>query len=230
MAFQAGSLNVGGYMSCHRFVSHVTGFGTLFGYEVYHIGLTEALSTLAVPLFFLLGCMISGFLVDVRLKLHKKPKYYISFGLIFFLITLTWLLGINHIFGEFGEAYDMTRSYFLLVLLCLSCGIQNATVTSVSNSVVRTTHLTGPTTDLGIGLARVMSGERLQGKIDIRNEIKANFMRAGIIMFFIVGAVSGGYLYKNFAYQAFFMPVLTSGLLFFTMIFFQFFRRPAVRT
>jgi uncharacterized membrane protein YoaK (UPF0700 family) len=34
MAFQAGVLNIGGFMACHRFVSHVTGFATFFGYEL----------------------------------------------------------------------------------------------------------------------------------------------------------------------------------------------------
>jgi uncharacterized membrane protein YoaK (UPF0700 family) len=84
MAFQAGVLNIGGFMACHRFVSHVTGFATFFGYEINQKDSSHAIGMLIVPLFFLLGAMVSAQLVDIRLKLHKKPKYYISFGLIFY--------------------------------------------------------------------------------------------------------------------------------------------------
>lgn len=84
MAFQAGILNIGGFLACNSFVSHVTGFATLFGYQIQRSNLEGALIFLSVPFFFLVGSMISGFLVDVRLKQHKKPKYFISFGVIFF--------------------------------------------------------------------------------------------------------------------------------------------------
>ena len=31
LAFLGGHVNAGGYLACHRFVSHVTGFATLAG-------------------------------------------------------------------------------------------------------------------------------------------------------------------------------------------------------
>ena len=82
MAFQAGILNIGGFMACHRFVSHVTGFATFFGHEVIQGSYNHALGMLMVPLFFLFGCMLSGQLVDIRLRLHKQPKYFLSFGFV----------------------------------------------------------------------------------------------------------------------------------------------------
>ena len=151
MAFQAGLINIGAFMACHRFVSHVTGFATFFGYEVNQPDKSHAVGMLVVPLFFLFGCMLSCQLVDIRLKLHKRPKYYITFGLIFALNCAVLALGVFGYFGAFGEALEFGRDYSLLILLCLICGIQNGTVTTVSKSVIRTTHLTGITTDLGLG-------------------------------------------------------------------------------
>jgi uncharacterized membrane protein YoaK (UPF0700 family) len=52
MAFQAGVLNIGGFMACQRFVSHVTGFATLFGLEVSQSASHLYAGTLAVPVFF----------------------------------------------------------------------------------------------------------------------------------------------------------------------------------
>jgi len=219
MAFQAGVLNIGGFMACHRFISHVTGFATFFGYEINQTDSSHAIGMLIVPLFFLLGVMISGQLVDVRLKLHKKRKYYISFTLIFLLLLIVWFGGIYGFFGNFGQPLNSSGDYFLLILLCLVCGIQNGTITSVSKSVIRTTHLTGITTDLGIGIVRILNQNKIDEPID--NEIKASYMRLGIILFFVLGSVIGGYVFKQLAYMGFIIPVLTSGCLLVAMIYFQ---------
>ncbi len=219
MAFQAGLINIGGFMACHRFVSHITGFATFFGYEINQADTSAALSMLMVPMFFLFGCMISGFLVDIRLKLHLKPKYYIAFGLMFFLISLVLIGGMVGYFGLFGEPYEYIRDYILLAMLCLVCGIQNGTITTVSKSAVRTTHLTGPTTDLGVGLVRFLYRRRI--KDEYGSETQANLTRIGIILFFILGSILGGYAFKNLGYAGFAVPAATSGLLFFLMFYFQ---------
>jgi uncharacterized membrane protein YoaK (UPF0700 family) len=219
MSFQAGILNIGGFMACHHFVSHITGFATFFGYEINQSDNSHAFGMLAVPLFFLFGSMLSGQLVDIRLKLHRRPKYYIAFGLIFFLLCLVLSLGILGYFGKFGEPFELSRDYSLLILLCLICGIQNGTITSVSKSVIRTTHLTGVTTDLGLGIVRFLNRNKIKGEIE--NEVHANLMRMGIIFFFGLGSVVGGYVFKKLEYAGFFVPVLTSGLLFGAMLYFQ---------
>jgi uncharacterized membrane protein YoaK (UPF0700 family) len=219
LAFQAGLLNIGGFMACHQFVSHVTGFATFFGYEINQIDSSHAFGMLAVPLFFLFGCMLSGQLVDIRLKLHKKPRYHITFGIIFLLLCIILFTGTMGYFGEFGQSTEIARNYTLLALLCLTCGIQNGTITTVSKSVIRTTHLTGITTDLGIGIVRFLNRNRLKGEVS--TEVHANFMRAGIIFFFGFGSVCGGYIFKKFGYAGFWVPTLTSGILFWLMFYFQ---------
>lgn len=163
--------------------------------------------------------MLSGQLVDIRLKLHKRPKYYLTFGLIFFLISIVLVLGVFEYFGKFGQPLEVSRDYALLALLCLTCGIQNGTITTVSKSVIRTTHLTGVTTDLGIGIVRFLNRKSLQGEIG--NEVHANLMRAGIIFFFGFGSVLGGYVFNKLEYLGFLIPALTSGILFGAMLYFQ---------
>ncbi len=222
LAFQAGLLNIGGFMACHRFVSHVTGFATFFGYEINQPDNSHAFGMLIVPLFFMFGCMLSGQLVDIRVRLHKRPKYYLTFGVIFSLICAVLILGVSGYFGKFGEPMEFYRDYILLVILCLTCGIQNGTITSVSKSVIRTTHLTGITTDLGLGIVRFLNRERL--KNDMANEVHANLMRAGIIFFFGFGSVFGGYAFSKLQYWGFVIPAITSGSLFGLMLYFQIFK------
>jgi uncharacterized membrane protein YoaK (UPF0700 family) len=219
LAFQGGLLNMGGYMACHTFVSHITGYATLFGYEVHHQDITFASGLVLVPVFFLFGAMISGLLVDLQIKLQRKPRYYIVFGVLFGLLAFVAISGFNGFFGKFGEPLDQSRDYTLLAILCLVCGIQNGTITLVSRSVVRTTHLTGVTTDLGIGLVRVLNRDLLHGKID--DEWKANFMRIGIIVFFTLGSALGYSAYNSWGFRGFIFPCAISGALFSVTVYFQ---------
>lgn len=219
LSFQAGLLNIGGFMACHSFVSHVTGFATLFGVELGNENYMQAIAILLVPGCFLLGAMLSAALVDLRLKLGRKPKYYLVFGVLFFLILLVEICGFNGAWGHFGESVEHFRDYILLGLLCTICGIQNATVSLVSKSVVRTTHLTGVTTDLGIGLVRILNRNRLRGKL--QDEGVANLMRVGIIGSFVLGSAAGFWVFKDLQFRGFIVPTFISGTLFFLTLYFQ---------
>ncbi len=218
LAFQAGLLNIGGLMACHSFVSHVTGFATLFSLEYESGNYPQALGLLIIPLTFLLGCMVSGILVDLRLKLKKDPKYYIVFGFLFLLTLAIAVGGFNNGFGEFGLPLSSVRGYILVSLLCFTCGVQNGTITLVSKSVVRTTHLTGVTTDLGIGLIRVLNSKRIEG---VEDEWKANLMRIGIISFYTFGSAAGVPIFRDWKFRGFILPCIISGLLFAMAIYFQ---------
>ncbi len=220
MAFQAGLLNTGGFLACHSFVSHVTGYATLFGVSLKEKDIFYAMGLLAVPFLFLAGAMISGVLVDIRLKLNKKPRYYISFGVMFVLISIVFLGGITGYFGTFGEPLELSRDYTLLALLCLVCGIQNGMVTTVSKSVIRTTHLTGITTDLGIGIVRYLNKSKLPDDF-VKNEANANMMRASIIIFFGFGCVLGAFLFTKIKYYGFLVPILTMGILLMKSLYYQ---------
>jgi uncharacterized membrane protein YoaK (UPF0700 family) len=226
LAFQAGILNIGGFMACQHFVSHVTGYATLMGFEIGRGSYAQAFGVAVVPIFFLVGAMMSGILVDLRVKLRKKPQYYVVFGVLFLLILTVVVLGFNNYFGKFGRPEQSFREYVLLALLCLICGMQNGTITLVSRSVVRTTHLTGVTTDLGIGLVRVMNRRRLEGVIE--NEDRANLMRIGIILHFTMGSVIGMMIFRHWGYRGFLFPTAISGGLFFTTFYYQVIRPMAL--
>jgi len=212
LAFQGGVLNVGGFMACQRFVSHVTGFASYFGIEVSEGNSLQAFGMLLVPALYLCGAMISGQLVDVPLKRRKDPHYEVTFGLLFGLLLIVVICGFNGIFGNFGEHFGRLSNYVLLALLCLVCGIQNGTVTTVSRAVIRTTHLTGITTDLGIGIVRVLNTKHFHDQT--YDEIRANLMRIGIIFFFCVGSAVGALVFARTGYRGFLLPTLITAALF----------------
>ncbi len=210
MAFQAGTLNTGGFLACHRFVTHTTGFATLFGSEIAQGHLTTAIGIVTVPIFFLVGNILSAYLVDRRINLHLKPYYTAVFFLMFSFVAIIFTLGQMNFFGDFGGEVSIAQDYTLLALLCLTSGLQNATVTSASGAVVRTTHLTGITTDLGIGITRLFSRAYRKSR---NEEIKANWMRIGIISSFILGSWISASIFIYAQYGGFIIPLIICALL-----------------
>jgi uncharacterized membrane protein YoaK (UPF0700 family) len=107
------------------------------------------------------------------------------------------------VFGEFGH-YDLKANHLLLAILCLACGIQNAVVSTATGLILRSTHLTGTTTDLGTGLVRCLWMPR--NSPERRLERRFNAMRAGQIAAFILGASIGAYVFPHWHYLAFALP------------------------
>lgn len=212
LAFQAGSINAGGYLACHKFVTHTTGFATAFGTEFASGKLLAALSMVSVPLFFLAGTMTSAYFVDHKIANAQKPRYDLLFLLVIISMLVVVFLGLRGTFGEFGAEVFNRADYGLLAILCLASGIQNASITSASGSVVRTTHLTGITTDLGIGLVRLFSKGLPQQTKQV--ELKANIMRAGIIGFFILGSAASAFIFIHAKYLGFLIPATTATMIF----------------
>jgi uncharacterized membrane protein YoaK (UPF0700 family) len=206
LSFNGGFINAGGFLATGKFVSHVTGFATLFGVELVNHAFRDALGLLTVPLFFLLGSFLAGLFIDRPLQLGKNPHFDYVMGLCAVcLFTATGGGELLH-FGVFGEIIKFKQSYVLMVLLCLACGLQNGAITSSSANTVRTTHLTGLTTDLGLGLARVLTFYQQKKKAERNAHV--NRLRAGSILSFVLGSVVGAWIFTYVGYRGFIIPGL----------------------
>jgi uncharacterized membrane protein YoaK (UPF0700 family) len=206
LSFLAGNINTGGYLACHRFVSHVTGFATLTGVDFAFELWAEALGILSVPLFFLFGVLISAYYVDRRVHAGKRPRYALVMGFETVCLFFAGLGGVLGLWSEFGKELVLSRDFAFLALLCMASGIQNAALSSSSGSTLRTTHLTGTTTDLGIGLVRWATYSRKDARRKL--EMRGNVFRIGLIVSFIIGSAVGAVLYVKFHYWGFVLPVL----------------------
>ncbi len=203
LAFQGGFLNVAGLLTVHIFVSHVTGFSAHFSVNLLKGNFLTSLYFMLVPLFFLLGAFFSCLFTEIRKKNRKHPGYInilCTLSSIFFLISI---LGVNNYFGNFGEPFANFRDFILLSTLAFACGSQNAIFTHFSKSIVRTTHLTGITTDLGIGLAKYfISGDQEERLI--------NKVRIDIIISFILGSILSVYILPKLQFLGFLIPAVIS--------------------
>ncbi len=208
LAFQAGYINAAGFIACHRFVSHMTGFGTQIGVSLGEGQLLTAFEMLLAPVSFIAGCILSGHLIDKRIYRGFEPHVRTSVMIQFSLLLAVFIGGSFEIFGTFGEPLELQRDFILLFILCFMCGLQNATFTSLTNGQIRTTHLTGLSTDIGIHLVR-------NKYIDVNDEKRkelylVNWLRIYTFVSFFTGSAISAILMVIGEYQGFLLPVGTS--------------------
>jgi uncharacterized membrane protein YoaK (UPF0700 family) len=208
LAFMSGTINAGGFLACGRFVTHVTGFAAFLGIDVANGEYALALGMLVVPLIFLLGSFVSGGLIDVRIREGREPRYDLVMLMVTTALVLSAVGGNLGWFGVFqGEGGAVQADIGLIILLCFASGLQNALISTSSGAVIRTTHLTGLTTDLGIGLAKALSAPDAAAT---PHELVNNKIRAGIIGSFVLGSAAGTFAFLRLEYWAFLIPALIS--------------------
>lgn len=182
----AGSVNAIGLMSFqHQAISHLSGTMTLLGSALISPS-PSTVHLIMVVLSFLLGSMFSGWFIDNQaLKLGRR--YGVALCIEGSLLLLA-LLALMHDF-VWGQ-------YFASA----ACGLQNAMITTFSGAIIRTTHMTGIVTDLGI-----MLGARLKGvPFDRRKAKLFSFIIAG----FILGGCLGASLYTQLGILSLLFPAL----------------------
>jgi len=205
LAFLSGSVNAGAFLGCARFVTHVTGFATHFGVDMVEGRFVDALGMLTVPVFFVAGAMGSALLVNRRIETGREPRYDLVMLLVAACMVLSALGGHFHWFGRFGDVAHIQSDFFLLVLLCGASGLQNAAITSASKGSVRSTHLTGIATDLGIGFVKILY-TNLDDRTAMTRRVRTQGIRIVLVFSFILGSVAGAWLFIEVHYLGFLLP------------------------
>ena len=212
LGFQAGFLNAFGFLACGRYVTHITGFGTQIGIALGEKSYFIALELLGFPLAFIFGAFASGFLTSARLERELKPRYdVVTLVLPIGILTLLYL-GQSGYFGIFGENLIRTRDFALLFSLSFLAGMQNGCFATLTKGQIRTTHLTGISTDMGTDLARIWFG-----KMNDRERMltkRTNFTRLATFIAFASGSILSVLTTERFDYLALAIPLVTSGSIF----------------
>lgn len=185
LALGAGCINVIGLLGVeHQSISHLSGTATLVGGAVIN-NHSELLHLILILLSFLLGAAVSGLFLSGR-SINSARHYDSLLMIEGILLTIAmFLMQENSFLGHY--------------LASCACGIQNALATRYSGAIVRTTHVTGIFTDLGI-----MLGARLRGETFDRRKALLFVL---IIVGFISGGVLGTLLFTHFGFLAFVAPI-----------------------
>ena len=191
LSFVAGIVNIVGVLNLATLTTNVTGHFAFFAVLFLKKDYLKAISYLLFILFFLIGAFVSNLIVEISLRKKIKLAHAIP---LFFEIAILCFIGLSQYWFVIDE-----NQYYIAYVLLFAMGLQNALVTQISQSTVRTTHLTGLFTDLGIELSQLF----FYKKTTVYNQLTRNiYLRLSIIIFFFLGCVIGGFLYTILKLEA----------------------------
>lgn len=186
----AGMVNAVGYLGFeHQAVSHMSGTTTQLGIALADGDVVSIGHLWGVLIAFSLGAMLSGMIIqDSTLRLGRR------YGIALALESLLLLAAI--------PLFKQQQIWGALVA-AMACGLQNAMATTFSGAAIRTTHLSGMFTDLGIGLGHLLRGMPLQ--------VRRLTLSGLIISGFLAGGIFGAMLFTRLRYDALLAPALLTG-------------------
>ncbi|MFQ3180624.1 MAG: uncharacterized membrane protein YoaK (UPF0700 family) [Polaribacter sp.] len=185
LSFVAGIVNVTGFLAFKQLATNVTGHFALFITDVADFKFWKGTIYFLYIFSFLFGSFSSSFLIE-KFKANRKLNVFVLPTLIECFILMSIALISNVV--------DIDYPNLIVCLLLFAMGMQNSFVTKISNAIVRTTHLTGLFTDLGIELSQLFFPKTHPNREKIKATIK---LRIFIICFFFLGGIIGGYLYSG---------------------------------
>lgn len=186
----AGAVNAVGFLGYHQqFLSHMTGTVSVLGVELAQARYDVALHALAILLAFFAGCIACGMIVR-QSQLRLGRRYGVALSLESAALFLAFV---------FLRRGAYAGDYFA----ALACGLQNAMVTTYSGASMRTTHVTGMVTDLGLALGHLARGEKIDWFI---------FRMYGVLLLgFFAGGVVGALGFGRYGYGTLLIPATLSG-------------------
>jgi len=187
LSFIAGIVNITGLLSARTLTTNVTGHFAYFAEEVVNQNYAIAFIYLFFILSFLFGSFVSNLLIEIVSRIKPQQSFLLPMILEIILLSFVALFGTRSLFSN----YD---GQLIAYTLLFSMGLQNSLVTKVSQSVVRTTHLTGLFTDLGIELSQLFF---YRHEAELKNLKKSIYLRLTIISFFFTGCIAGGFYFKT---------------------------------
>lgn len=192
LAFVAGAADAGGFFAAHHYTSHMSGVVSSMASDTALGNAALVLIGIASVLSFFSGSFLTT--LFVRWARAKKIESVYALPLLAEAILLL-LFGLQgRVIAEECDAIG------LIVLLCFSMGLQNAIITKLSDAVIRTTHVTGMVTDIGIAAGRLLSAKWEAGDVDVEHEADMMRLLASLVALFFVGGVVGALGFRHIGF------------------------------
>jgi len=199
LAFVAGAINAGGFLAVQRYTSHMTGIISSVADDLAAGSIVMALAGLSMLLAFIGGAATTAITINWARRRQLHSKYALALMLEAALLLVFGLVGAN--LSAFVHLLVPTA----VLLLCFIMGLQNAIVTKISQAEIRTTHMTGVVTDLGIELGRLLYWNRAKEGNEV-HVVRANrdklFIHATILGLFFGGGLVGALAFKALGFSA----------------------------
>lgn len=209
LTFNAGAINAGGFLAVDEYTSHMTGVVSTMADELALGHIEMVLGALVSLAAFLVGAATSAIMINWARRRHSRHEYSMPL-----LLEAALLLA----FGLLGEYHRVIGTSIALTIAVLSflMGLQNAMITKVSNAEIRTTHVTGLVTDIGIELGKLLYWNRSPDTVN-KPAVRANQrklkLHSTLVLTFFLGGVLGALGFKHVGYSATVPPAIMLAIL-----------------
>jgi uncharacterized membrane protein YoaK (UPF0700 family) len=196
LAFVAGAINAGGFIAVHQYTSHLTGLISSAADNLVLGAWEPALAAFGAALAFLLGSACTALTVNYGRRRGLASEY--ALPLLFEALLLL-------AFGVLGARLASIGALSVpgtVMLLCFMMGLQNALVTKISQAEIRTTHMTGIVTDIGIEVGRMLYWNRDPAQPKVAANRSRLRLLVSLLLGFFSGALAGALGFKHAGYLA----------------------------
>jgi uncharacterized membrane protein YoaK (UPF0700 family) len=198
LAFVAGAANAGGFLAVGQYTSHMSGIVSSLA---DNLALGEGglvVAGLSSLLSFLVGAAASAILINWGRRRHLHSLYAMPLMLEAILLLC---------FGLIGSNLEHHRVLFVPATVCLLCfvmGLQNAMITKISRAEIRTTHVTGLVTDIGIELGKLFywNASPVAGGDPVRADRQKLALLGSLLLAFLSGGLAGAIGFKHLGFIA----------------------------
>lgn len=199
LAFVAGATNAGGFLAVDQYTSHMTGIVSSMADYLAINQLEVVLTGFGSVASFVAGAAYSAILINWgrHHRMHSEYAY-----------PLLWEAGLLLCFGLMGGYFELHQNGFVpitVMLLCFIMGLQNAIITKISKAEIRTTHMTGIITDIGIEIGKMLyinSQEESAHYTPVRANMARFRLLLSLLAAFFTGGVLGALGFKYVGYKS----------------------------
>ncbi|UIN23642.1 YoaK family protein [Herbaspirillum frisingense] len=203
LAFIAGAVNAGGFLAVGQYTSHMSGIVSSLADNLV-LGETLLLvSGASALLSFLLGAACSAVMINWARRRGLHSEYAMPLMLEAMLLLCFGILGSNL------ENHRLLFVPVTVALLCFVMGLQNAMISKISRSEIRTTHVTGLVTDIGIEIGKMCYwtlAPRQPGEMHQEDPVpgarRKFLLLSSLLLMFFVGGVAGALGFKAVGFVA----------------------------
>lgn len=207
LALAAGAVNASGFFGFSTLVTNVTGHFASAAHSVVTADWIFALEAVLWVFSFAIGAFSSTALM---LPARRKGLRFV-YAMPMLVEALVLILCV--VFAPHAAAAGGASANAMTTALLFAMGLQNATITFVYGTVVRTTHLTGTLTDIGINASRYLFDATDEERVELGQKLR---LHGTIAAAFTLGALFGGLLFESFEFRALLLPI---GLVFVAVVF-----------
>jgi len=195
-SFTAGAVNVASYLIFFAFSSNVTGYYAILAAELARGNLYQITVVLSWIFLFFIGGFTANLLVITTIN---RDRTYLAHFLPLALEILC-IAGVG-VYGQFFYSESLFETEVLLAVLIYAMGLQNGFTASISNFAVKTTHLTGATTDMGI-LFAMFTQRQFRNNKDLRGRLQVLII---VSLFYLMGGVFSAYFQLQHGFKSFYI-------------------------